>query len=302
MPGALPDGGKTTESTRDDGVIDIPVGSVPTELANAPHPDEKTLHTLKRGDEEIQVTTEELVRRAQKGWNADATTQSAKELQKSAAAALAIQEDLEAAKEGDRDAFCRIGVSMGLPADMVEEVARQTFEAGEDGETIDSYLDNSRGPSKGSERRGPIDVSQLSPDVQRALYIVEENRMRGIIDSALDNDQEIAYNMKERSPEGQAAIRKFVAEKIQGRLGANGGDFGDGTRILSEVIPEVRDHLKALGTPGQRTQTGLGTSPYSSAGGVYPTKQPDHVPSTAGDDFEQHILDTLRYHQGQDDH
>jgi len=302
MPDALPDGGKKTEPTQEDGVINIPVGSVPTELSEARHPDQKTLHTLKRGDETIQVTTEELVKRAQKGWNADATTQAAAEMQKTAAGALAIQEDLAAAKDGDIDAFRRIGVTLGLSAEDVEVVAQRTFAEEEDEDIVDSYLNDSSGNSRGSQKKGPIDVSQLAPDLQRALFIVEEGRMKGIIDSALDKDQEIAYNMKERSPEGQTAIRKFVAEKIQGRLEANGGDFGDGTRILSEILPEVKVHLKALGTPGQRTHAGLGSSPSASAGGVHPTELPDHVPSTAGEDWNQHILDTLKYHQGQDEH
>jgi hypothetical protein len=298
MPDALPDGGKKTEPTNEDGTINIPIGSVPTELLEAKHPNQTALHTLKRGDETIQVTTEELVKRAQKNWNADVTTQQAAEMRKEAAAALAIQEDLEAAKEGDADAFRRIGLTMGLPADVVEAITQKTFADDEDENILDSYLNES---TNSGRRAGPVDISQLSPDIQRALYIVEKQRMNEIVNSALDKDTDIAYNMKEQSPAGQAAIRKFVADKIQGRLNNQyGGDFGDGTRILSEILPEVREHLKALGTPGQRTHTGLGSSPSASAGGVYPTKMPDHIPSTAGEDFDQHILDLLRYHQGQD--
>ena len=120
MPETLPNGGQLDkQGTNEDGTINIPIDSVPNELRDAAHPNEKQLHTLKRGEETIQVDTEELIRRAQKGWNADATTQAAAELQKTAAGALATQEDLEAAKEGDIDAFRRIGIGMGLPKDRL---------------------------------------------------------------------------------------------------------------------------------------------------------------------------------------
>ena len=145
---------------------------------------------------------------------------------------------------------------------------------------MESYFKESTQNANDRNRQtGPIDVSQMSPDIQRALFIVEKQRMEGIVKTALDKDDAIAYNMKEHSPEGQNAIRKFVADKIQGRLD---------------------EHLKALGTPGQRNPTGLGVHPGSASGAVYPTKMPDHVPSTAGEDFDQHILELLNYHKGQD--
>jgi hypothetical protein len=105
------------------------------------------------------------------------------------------------------------------------------------------------------------------------LREAERTRIEGIVGGALDKDEDIRYNMEAHSPEGRAAIRRFVDEKIRGRLDSDvyRGQFGDGTRILSEVIPEIRDHLKALGTPGKRTTTGLGQAPGGGDTEVYQT-------------------------------
>ncbi len=105
--------------------------------------------------------------------------------------------------------------------------------------------------------------------------------------------------MSAQTPEGKKAIRRFVDEKIGGRLDQYGGDFGDGTRILAEVLPEVREHLQALGTPGKRTNAGLGHAPGGGDTEIYPKQKPDHVPSTDGDRFDQNVLETIAYHQAQ---
>ena len=196
----------------------------------------------------------------------------------------------------------------GEPGDQVERIAQKAFSTGEDDkddeDVVDSYFEeSSKSTSKATATRspseGPVDYSKLSPDVQRVLREAEKTRIDGIVQKALDKDEDIGYNMNAHSPEGRAAIRQYVDEKIRGRLDSFGGDFGDGARILAEVLPELREHLQALGTPGPRTHTSLGQAPGGGDTEVYPKQLPDHVPSTEGDAFEQNVLETMAYHQAQ---
>lgn len=295
-----------TPVAEDDSTVQIPADQVHPALRDAPHPNQTQLHTLKRGDETVEVTTEELVQRAQKGWNADVLTQEAAQTRKDAAKAVAIQEDLEQVfKEGDIDAFRRIGAQMGVPGDQVEAIAQKTFgsqDNEDDVDVVNDYFEESSQAGKQDTRsrsQKPIDYSQLAPDVQRVVRRGESARIDEIVKGALDKDEFIAYNMDAYTPEGRAAIRSLVDEKIRGRLDSFGGDFGDGTRILAEVIPEVRDHLQALGTPGKRTNMGLGQAPGGGDSEVHPTKRPDHVPSTEGDAFEQNVLEDMQWAQAQ---
>jgi hypothetical protein len=250
-------------------------------------------------------TMDKLVSEAQTGAAGREKFQEAAEIRKENAKALAIHEDLEMVfKDGDVDAFRRIGAQMGVPGDQVEEIAKKTFgtKDDEDEDVVNTYFEESDKADKRDTRSrdtGPVDYSRLTPDVQRVLRGAEKTRIDGIVQNALDKDEFIAYNMNAQTPEGRAAIRHYVDEKIRGRLDSFNGDFGDGIRILAEVLPEIRGHLQALGTPGKRTPTGLGHAPGGGDTEVYPTKLPDHVPSTEGDAFEQNILETMAYHQTQ---
>ncbi len=209
-------------------------------------------------------------------------------------------------KDGDIDAFRRLGAQYGVPGDEVERIAARTFSNQDEGEDEDSdeevvksYLkeEAAAAAKTRSHLEGPIDYSKLSPDVQRVLREAEKTRIDGIVQNALDKDEVIAYNINAQTPEGRRAIRDYVDEKIRGRLDSFNGDFGDGSRILAEVLPEIKTHLQALGTPGKRTYTGLGHAPGGGDTEVYPTKLPDHVSSTEGDAFEQNVLETMIYHQ-----
>lgn len=285
--------------------INIPMDQVPSLLANAPHPDQlKTYPVVINGKAE-SWTLEKLTAEAQTGAAGREAFQQAAESRKVNAKALAIQEDLEQVfHQGDMDAFRRLGAQYGVPGDEVERIAAGTFgaedaeEDEEDGEVVDQYLEESNTRSR-PEREGPVEYANLSPDVQRVLREAEKQRIDVIVKTALDKDEVIAYNIEAQTPEGRLAIRDYVDEKIRGRLDSFAGDFGDGSRILAEVLPEIRTHLQALGTPSPRTLTGLGHAPGGGDTEVYPTKLPEHVPSTEGDAFEQNILETMAYHQAQ---
>ncbi|KKK77167.1 hypothetical protein LCGC14_2856320, partial [marine sediment metagenome] len=67
-------------------------------------------------------------------------------------------------------------------------------------------------------------------------------------------------------------------------------------RVKSISVPEKKGNLQNLYYfiyhPGVLDQNGGDTE-------VYPTKKPDHVPSGEGDAFDQHILETMNFHQVQ---
>ncbi len=286
----------------DDLAVNIPQDQVPQVIANAPHPDQTRTYPVTINGKAENWTLEKLTAEAQTGAAGREKFQEAAEVRKEASRALAIQEDLEMVfKDGDIDAFRRLGAQYGVPGDEVEKIAARTFgdEEDEDGEVVNSYLKEEAEGKTRSRQDEPIDYSKLSPDVQRVLREAEKTRIDVIVKNALDKDENIAYNMDAQTPEGKKAIRDYVDEKIRGRLDSFAGDFGDGTRILAEVLPEIKAHLQALGTPGQRTKTGLGQAPGGGDTEVYPSKLPDHVSSTEGDAFEQNVLETMAFHQAQ---
>lgn len=295
----------TPGANDDSTILQIPNDQVHPALSGSPHPDQTRTFSVTINGKQEEWPLDKLISEAQTGAAGREKFQEASELRKESAKAIAIQEDLEMVfKEGDIDAFRRIGAQMGVPGDQVEDIAKRTFgnQDDEDEDVVNDYFNESSKAGKQDTRsreNGPVDYSRLSPDVQRVLREAEKTRIDGIVQGALDKDEFIAYNMTAHTSEGRAAIRSYVDEKIRGRLDSFSGDFGDGTRILAEVLPEIRDHLQALGTPGKRTPTGLGQSPGGGDTEVYPTKLPDHVPSTEGEAFEQNVLETMAYHQAQ---
>ena len=298
---------RTTPVAEDDsGVIQIPNDQVPPALRNAPHPDQIRTYDVTVNGRTEQWDLSKLISEAQQGAAGREKFQEASQLRKDAAKAMALQEDMELVfKEGDLDAFRRLGAAFGVPGDEVEQIAAKTFSGEDDDEdddpvgSYDQQVSQNANRSAAQQKAGPVDYAAMSPDVQRVLRGAEKTRIDGIVKNALDNDESICSNKTAHSPEGQKAIRRYVDEKIRGRLDSFGGDFGDGTRILAEVLPEIREHLQALGTPGKRTNTGLGQSPGGGDTEVYPRQMPDHVPSTEGDAFEQNVLETMAYHQAQ---
>lgn len=294
--------GQAGGSDEDVGTIQIPNEQVHPALANSPHPDMAQVHNVKVNGREEQWTTAQLIEKAQKGQAAEEKFQEAAQERKGNARATAIEEDLQIVIDGGEDAadaFRRIGEAYKVPADHMEKLVAQSFGGNEesDEDVVDQYSREIQGTRSRDGDKEVVSYDRLSPDVQRALRKVEQGRMEEIVRKTLDKDENLSYNIGQHTPEGQRAIRQYVDEKIRGRLAAYGGDFGDGSRILAEVLPEVREHLQALGTPGTRGSMGLGPSPGGGDTEVYPKQKPDHVSSTEGDAYEQNILETMAYHQ-----
>lgn len=292
-------------SEEDSGTINIPSDAVHPDQANSPHPTLAQVHQVKINGESREMTTAQLISEAQKSVSADERFQQASQMAKENAVAITTFADMkEFFGDKDPDAFRRVGAAMGVPSERIESALRDNL--GEEGDedsdedVVASYDKEiaSRGKTQPHKSKPDlIDIDGLTPDIQRVLLKVEEERMSGITQKALDKDDSVRYNMNRLSPEGQKAMRKYVDEKIDGRIAkSRDKDFGDGTHILPGVIQELKDHMEALGISGSQNPMGLGRSPGGGDSEIYPEKKPDHVSSLEEDDFERNILDTMAYH------
>jgi hypothetical protein len=275
----------------DDGsVINIPPNSIPDVIRNAPYPGQNVMHTIKRGEEEVQVTTEQLKVMAQKGWNADVTTQQAREQAKQNEADIRLAGDLRAVIEtGDVDAFRRMGLEAGVRGAELEEIVQQTF--GEEEEVEEAPVRTA------PQTNGQLDFRQFPKDVQRLLLRAEKGRISEIVQGELDKSEKIAYNLEQYDAKGRAAIRSLIDEKIRVRLADTNGDFGDGRFIMPGVLKDIEALLEAMNSPTRKVPPlGVGPAPGGDGLEVYPKKLPDHVSSASGGQFEQNVLETLAYH------
>jgi hypothetical protein len=308
-PGTVSAYPMSQEAHDDVPVVNIPASAVPPGMATAPHPQQMGAAVKVHG-QDVQLTHEQLVTAAQKGMAADENFQAAAAKSKEAEVAIAFLDDMKTlAGSGDISAFRRAGATMGLTGDQVEEAARVTYEHMEAGEGEGGGANENEVFQQDEARRGEsgknwaaelaqvkasienkqVRLEDLSPDLQDAIVDVERVRIDKIVKAALDSDQTLRYYMDSYDAKGQEAIRGMVNEKIKGRLDASNERFGDGTQIMQEVLPEVKNLLNAVGTPERSTpQMGLGPAPGGQGPDIYPMKKPDHVSSSdAG--WEEHI-------------
>ncbi|KKN80370.1 hypothetical protein LCGC14_0329630 [marine sediment metagenome] len=306
-------------------VQNIPASAVPPQLASAPHPYTQQLTTLVTDGKEEQVTHEELVRRAQMGVSSENRYREASDKSKEAESAINFKADMDLlAETGDISAFRRAGAAMNLSGSEIEEAARIVYESNEEpspgsegfdeNDLYDNQPQGGGNPASGNvgqqlaalsaqvqKLQGQLTGKQtgfgdLSEDLQTVIGDAEQIRVDKIIQNVLDSDDVLSYYMSSYDKKGQTAIRSMIDDKVRGRLDASDGKFGDGTRIMREIVPEVKEHLEALGTPNRSTpQMGLGPAPGGQSGAdIYPRKQPDHIPSTEAG-FEEHIGETLAH-------
>lgn len=309
-------------------VINVPASAVHPAMA-MPQPgqtNQPTLTPIVVDGETKMMTQEQLVEWAQKGVSSGSRYQEAAAKSKEAEAAIAFKADMDLlGSTGDISAFRRLGASMNMTGDEVEEAARLVYEQMDDQTTnpnADNFDENSlynRGTVQSSPGRdGPIadrmarieaqlvkttallegrnrtKFQDLDDTLQTVVVDVEQSRVDRIIQKALDSDQVLAYYMNSYDDKGQQAIRDMIDEKVRGRLDASDSPFGDGARILNEVVPEVRTTLEALGTSSRLTpQLGLGPAPGGPGeANIYPTKDPEPVSSQdAG--FDEHITEVM---------
>jgi hypothetical protein len=295
--------------------LSVPASAVPHVLREAEVP--KRAFTIKVYGEEKRISEDELVKLAQKGAAADHKFQEVAAQLKEAGRDKAIVEDLRKMMEnGDMEAFRRVGAAFNIPGNQVEETAESIKDYleivqsdGEEDDEADPTQDV--GAQTALARRltdletalkqistGEVKYGKLAPDVQRALRIVESERIDKNIRAALDKDETISYYMKVFDESGQQAVRKLVDTLVKTKLKAAGGDFGDdGAEIFKDVLPLVRETVEGV-AKAQRAIPPMGFGPSPGGGNdvdVYPRKKPQYVPS-GKPGFEQNILDEMAYH------
>lgn len=306
-------------------VINIPPSAVPPQINTSPHPYETEVTKLVVDGEERLVSHKDLVALAQQGASSHTRFQEASAKSKEADAAISFKADMDLlAETGDISAFRRAGAAMGMTGDEVEEAATLVFES-EEGilspdqtgvGAVPQFANQPGVPVVGTpmeqriaalevaltkttallESRGRTKFGDLDETLQTVVVDVEQSRVDKIIQKGLDSDEVLSYYMTALDAKGQEAIRTMIDEKVRGRLDASDGKFGDGARILREVLPEVRSTVEALGTSNRTTpQLGLGPAPGGPGeADIYPRKRPDHVPSTEPG-FEESIVQELAY-------
>lgn len=302
----------------DEEVVNIPAENVPPGQTMAPpQTHERAGAVLKVHGVDTEVSYEGLVTAAQKGMAADENFQSAAAETKKAESALQFQEDMQlVATSGDVNAFRRAGAALGIPGNRLEQTAefieKNFASEGASQNASDPNIGPSIPPTDGkiaadwakeiAALKAQIDGKQvslgnLSPDIQKALISVEEQRISGIIQKSLDKDPTLSYYMGRNEGKGRDAIRGMIQDKIKGRLNASDGRFGDGVAIMGAVLPEVRTLLDAVETPERSIPpVGLGPAPGGSGPSIYPAKEPEHVSSTESN-FEEHILELLAHNE-----
>jgi hypothetical protein len=300
--------------------LQVPASAVPQVLRDSTSP--KRAYTIKVYGEEKTLPEDEIVKLAQKGAAADQKFQEVAAQLKAASKDKVIVEDIrKMMQEGDIEAFRRVGAAFNIPGDQVEETAEsikdylEIIEAGGNPDEPDDsgagYTGDDVGAQVAMTRRmsdleaavkqlstGEVKYGKLAPDVQRALRIVEADRINKNIKSALDKDETIGYYMKVFDEAGQTAVRELVDTLVKTKLQAAGGDFGDdGAEIFKEVLPIVRKTVEGV-AKAQRAIPPMGFGPSPGGGNdveVYPRKKPQYIPSSKPG-FEQNVLEEMAFH------
>ncbi len=290
------------------GAVQVHESAIPPQVLDAIKAEatEAGMIPLKINGEERSVSPQELIKMAQRGAAADQKFQEASIKMKEAEAALSLQADLRAlGEDGSDDAFRRLGRASGMTEAQVEDVIaanghRRPQESSDD-EDDDVNID---GPTAvdlqnavDQMRNRKLGFSQLTPDLQKVLVDVENNRIEQIVTKTLDNDTKMQYHMSRLGDAGKAQAMNLIRDGISRQLDNSGSQFGDGAQILPVVFEQVSGLLDAFGTSNGTTPSigGLGPAPGGSGAEVHRKEPPPYVSSANMPDFEDHITKQIAY-------
>lgn len=243
----------------------------------------KPMHKLVVKGQEMTLTTEELIARAQKGINAEQETQKAVELQKSMEELQRFKEDALAAAKGDMSAFRRYSKAVGLPDDVVESTIER-HNAAKIREAIGTDDDEE---GQDDTPTGGLNVDQLVTQVAQKLFPALEAKMKKMtvgfnnldepirvnlaklvgktveenLSTALDKDPYFGKFFKRGSADQKKVLRSRIEGEVRRRV-QTGQDLSDPT-LVKELLQEMRGEYEALGIrpAGESTSfTGLGSS------------------------------------------
>lgn len=269
------------------------------------------LFTIKRGNETLQLTEDELVARAQKGWDAEEKYQAAANSRK-------FEEDVMAARAGDVAATIRVAQRMGYSQDDVQKMldeARgqktnqspnpQKAAGGEDDEYQQLLDDVASLVAKkmGGGQKKQVALGDLDPRVQQALNLMYGDKIEGYIQKTIDNDPVLGDYGKHGSPEQKDAVLGMVKERVQRRVQAGQDVWSPNT--VTTALQEVRQELARLGVqPAKKAERvpfpGLGPSEGSMSGSFHPDKPAERPKDGVFDkNGSNYVLDRLLHLQMQ---
>lgn len=246
----------------------------------------KPTHKLVVKGQELFLTTEELVARAQKGINAEHETQKAVELQREMQGLQQFREDAQAAAQGDMDAFRRYAKVVGLPQEIVDATV-QRHQTAKIREAVGSASTEESEDDDDGSQGGGLDVDQLVTKVAERLFPALEAKMKKMtvgfnnldepirvnlaklvgktveenLSTALDNDPYFGKFFKRGSVDQKKTMRSRIEGEVRRRV-QSGQDLSDPT-LVKELLQEMRSEYEALGIrpAGESTSfTGLGSS------------------------------------------
>ena len=226
-----------------------------------------TVHEIVVNGKKLSLTTEELVRRAQKVENAEQKTQEAVERMKEYDALKRFQDDAKAAVGGDEEAFRRYGKEVGLDPRVVEStlsarIAAQIRQAvGTEDDDDDTEGDGGGGMSvdavaaKVAEKLFPAIKAQMSKmkvgfdnlddPIRHNLSRLVGKDITGNVSAVLDNDPYFGKFLKKASDSQKKAVQARVAGEVRRRV-REGFDLADPEQVTS-LLQEMRSEFEAFG-------------------------------------------------------
>lgn len=282
-------------------------GGVVTLPDTTTNPTPEVKHTIKVFGKEQQVTTAELIERAQKGEAAEVRLQEAAELIRKNEQKIAIADAVAQMKNGGSDArtaFSRIAKDVwGLPDDTINRIES-------------AYTEPPQNPVGGGSAAAPAAGGELMLQLQHLPPVVQDffkpyikagmnpadviNRIAGVaegtlegnardlVSKSIDSDPALrVYYNKTNDPQG--TTRLDVADRIIGRAKAEG-------RSVPEVAREELGRIKATAqhvAKAVQRQVATGLPPTTGIGGpsLHPvTERPVFDPTKESED---HYIDRL---------
>lgn len=236
-------------------------------------------HRLKRKGEEIVVSTDDLIRRAQKGWDAEAKQQEAAELRKAVKRSDQIFADIRAARAGDKEAAERL-------ATYTDELGPVSAPAAK------------REPEVDNKSRD-LDWEDLPAEVRAELMASRKLRLdnvrekiRADLNKVLDNDPVLSYVMKKKGPKAAERLRKRAFSNLE-RRAQEEQDYNPS--YLEDTAGELRAELEDLGlyTPDALGSGFLGNTPGGGRSTLHRKEKLQRPSSTNTNEYKRYLQDRV---------
>lgn len=227
---------------------------------------------------ERKMTVKEALEYAKKGFGAEAAFREAAELRKraeeqasQAEKALAWQKDLEAARQGDMEAFRRVAGDWGIPEDQVEQIvathAQNEGRIGQPGSQPALPPNVMRTISRMEALLNKFDQAGIDPyqdlaTVKQFAGMELDGKSRQAVKAVLDKDP--VFGKMLGSPDSGQAILSDVWDRVQRRV-QSGAPFN--VQTIQEAAKQVRGLLDAFDKTLPPSQAG----PFPGSFGSVPT-------------------------------